>query len=116
MDGANYCRGSEGLGLRQTGSIAGPGLRGKVNGDIVFPAEVTTSQKPDGGTDSTMARTLKKLSVLPCKRIYCVRTPNMRQRADTKTRKAGYDIEVRLLGIENGAQPPATSQPGLSDS
>ncbi len=82
---------------RQTGSIEEPDLQGEVNGDIVISAEVTTSRRPIGMVDQRMAKTLAKLSILPCKRIYCVRTAEMRRRAETKTRKAGYDIEVRML-------------------
>ncbi len=82
---------------RQTGSVEEPDLQGEVNGDIVISAEVTTSRRPIGMVDQRMAKILKKLSRLPCQRIYCVRTPEMRRRAETKIRKAGYDIEVRML-------------------
>ncbi len=64
---------------RQTGSVEEPDLQGEVNGDIVISAEVTTSRRPIGMVDQRMARILKKLSILPCQRIYCVRTPEMRR-------------------------------------
>ena len=82
---------------RQRGKSDEPDLRGHVNGDIVISAEVTTSQKPDGGIDRRMRDTLQKMSGFPGKRVYCVRTPEMRRRVQTKRGKAGYDIEVLML-------------------
>jgi len=47
---------------RQTDSIEEPDPQREVNGDIVISAEVTTSQKPDGGIDPRMARSRRKRS------------------------------------------------------
>lgn len=88
---------------RQTGSIEEPDLQGEVNGDIVISAEVTTSRRPIGMVDERMAETLDKLSHLPGKQVYYVRTPEMERRALTKVEKDAYDIEVRMLGIETGS-------------
>ena len=82
---------------RQTGKSDEPDLRGEVDGQTVVSAEVTTSARPVGAIDRRMRGTLQKMSGFPGKRIYCVRTHEMRQRAETKIRKAGYEIEVRML-------------------
>jgi len=88
---------------RQEGNSDEPDLRGEADGQIVVSAEATTSTQPQGVIDTKMRDTLHKMSHFPGKRIYCVRTPEMRQRAETKIRKAGYDIKVRMLGIETGS-------------
>lgn len=88
---------------RQRGKSDEPDLQGEADRQIVVSAEVTTSARPVGAIDRRMRNTLQKMSGFPGKRIYCVRTPEMRQRAETKIRKAGYDINVRMLGIEAGS-------------
>jgi len=79
---------------RQTGGADEPDLRGVLPSGAVISAEITTSLEPQGVIDSRMAKTLKKLSVMPGTRYYFVRTDNMAARARTKVRKNEYDIEV----------------------
>jgi hypothetical protein len=73
-----------------------PDLRGKIAGQIVVSAEITTSAKPIEGT---MTLTLKKLNEMqvPGKKIYFVRTEEMEKRAKTKVSKRRYQIEVRRV-------------------
>ncbi len=82
---------------RQTGSRDEPDLRGKLSGQVVVSAEVTTSRLPRGTIGTRMARTLEKLSQFPGTKVYYVRTEQMQRRAQTKIARAGYDIEVRVL-------------------
>ncbi len=87
---------------RQKGGRDEPDLQGRADGNIVISAEATASPIPKGYIDSRIRDTLKKLSAFPGKRFYCVRTPQMQQRAETKIVKAGYDIEVLLLSHNTG--------------
>lgn len=82
---------------RQTGLLDEPDLRGAVNGETALSVEATASESPDGAIDTRMRHTLQKLSVMPGRKVYCVRTEAMRRRAQTKVCKAGYDIKVRLV-------------------
>lgn len=82
---------------RQTGGTEEPDLRGIIKGRIVLSAEITSSEKPIGSIDLGIRKTLKKLSKMPGKRIYFVRTESMAMRARTKISKAGYQIEVRCI-------------------
>lgn len=79
---------------RQTGGLEEPDLRGIVGGSIHISAEITTSESL---IDKTMGATLKKLSKMPGKKIYFVRTEAMETRAKTKVSKAGYPIEIRQI-------------------
>lgn len=79
---------------RQSGTAAEPDLQGTVNGRVEISLEATAAHAP---LDSRIKHTLAKLAGLPGRRIYCVRTPEICQRALTKVRKAGYDIEAWLM-------------------
>lgn len=82
---------------RQGGGAGEPDLRGSVAGRIEVSAEITTSGKPDGTIAERMTTTLEKLSKMPGKKIYFVRTEAMEKRAETKVSKAGYEIEIRRV-------------------
>jgi hypothetical protein len=66
-------------------------------GEIVLSAEVTTSERPVGIIDTRIRDTLAKLSTMPGRRFYFVRTDTMGQRAMTKVEKGGFPIEVRRI-------------------
>jgi hypothetical protein len=80
---------------RQTGDESEPDLRATKNGEIVLSAEVTASERPVGTIDIRIRDTLAKLSSMPGRRFYFVRTAPMEQRAKTKVERGGFDIEVR---------------------
>ena len=82
---------------RQTGSAEEPDLCGKIAGENVVSAEITTSENPGGTIDKRMASTLKNLNNMPGKKIYFVRTETMEKRAKSKVSKCGYQIEVRKI-------------------
>jgi len=82
---------------RQTGTTEEPDLRGILDGRTVVSAEITTSADPKGGLDSRMRDTLEKLSKMPGKRVFFVRTESMFIRARTKLSKSGYQVEVRRI-------------------
>lgn len=82
---------------RQTGDHSEPDLAGVVNGATVVSAEITTSAKPDGVIDTRMRKTLEKLSRQSGQLFYFVRTRAMATRAETKIRKAGWNIRVTQL-------------------
>lgn len=84
---------------RQTGDSEEPDLRGIVAGSIHISAEITTSESPKGSIDTRMRETLEKLSKMPGKRIYFVRTEAMENRAKTKLSKADYPIEIRNIQL-----------------
>lgn len=79
---------------RQTGDATEPDLRAMNEARIVLSAEATTSEKPEGVIDSRMRDTLAKLSKMPGRRFYFVRTPAMAQRATTKVGKNSWKIQV----------------------
>lgn len=85
---------------KQTGSKKEPDLRGKIAGKTAINAEITTSEKPDGG-DKKIAYTLRKLDGFSkkCRKIYFVRTETMKQRAETKkARNKRYKkIEIKVV-------------------
>lgn len=82
---------------RQTGGESEPDLRGLIDGQPVVSAEATASAEPKGMIDRRMADTLYKLSHMPGRKYYFVRSSKMARRATTKIQKAGYDVEVRRL-------------------
>jgi len=82
---------------RQTGGAEEPDLRGAIAGRIEVSAEITTSERPVGTIDQRMETTLKKLSAMPGKRIYFVRTEAMEERARAKIDKTNFQIEVRRI-------------------
>lgn len=84
---------------RQTGDASEPDLRGVCSGAVKVSAEITTSEKPAGTIDSRMRKTLDKLAKMEGDKFYFVRTPKMHQRAETKIKKAGWEIEVVLLAV-----------------
>lgn len=84
---------------RQTGDNSEPDLRGSLSGSTVISAEITTSEKPVGTIDSRMQKTLAKLSEMQGAKFYFVRTPEMRQRANTKITKGRWSIEVVQLAV-----------------
>lgn len=83
--------------LRQTGSADEPDLRGELKGTILLSAEITTSVEPKGFIDSRMKKTLQKLSSMPGERFYFTASSAMCQRARTKIRKGGWQIEAVQL-------------------
>jgi len=82
---------------RQTGDASEPDLRGILNGEVIISAEATTSEKPQGVIDTRMKNTLAKLEVMPGDKYYFIRTPSMRQRANTKIKNNGWHISVVSL-------------------
>lgn len=82
---------------RQTGGDSEPDLRATENDEIVLSAEVTTSDRPIGTIDSRMRDTLNKLSTMPGRKFYFVRTEEMEKRAKTKVSKLSSSIEVRRI-------------------
>ena len=81
----------------QTGGIDEPDLQARSSSDVVISAEVTASERPDGGIDARMAHTLQKLQDMSGERFYFVRTDSMQQRAETKVQKAGYAISIARI-------------------
>jgi hypothetical protein len=79
---------------RQTGLADEPDLRGEHNGAIILSAEITTSTEPKGLIDSRMRTTLEKLSNMDGERFYFTASEAMCQRARTKIRKAGWQIQT----------------------
>jgi hypothetical protein len=79
---------------RQTGDATEPDLRAKDDARVIVSAEATTSEKPEGVIDSRMRDTLTKLSKMPGRRFYFVRTQAMAQRAATKVAKNSMKIQV----------------------
>ena len=82
---------------RQTGTKDEPDLRGIVAERTEVSAEITASENPNGAIDKRMRATLEKLSKMPGKKLYFVRTKQMENRAITKVAKAGYQIGVRRI-------------------
>jgi len=84
---------------KQTGSKKEPDLLGKIAGKTVVLAEITTSEKPSGGIDKRIAHALQKLEDVGKKsrRIFFVRTQEMRRRAETKAQKKGFKIEIKII-------------------
>lgn len=83
---------------RQTGNDSEPDLRGVQGGAVVVSAEITTSREPVGVIDTRMRKTLAKLAQTEGRKFYFVRTEAMQRRAATKIAKAGWQIQVVLLG------------------
>lgn len=79
---------------RQTGDATEPDLRARDGDTVVLSAEATTSERPDGVIDSRMRDTLTKLSLMPGRKFYFVRTEAMARRARTKVTKNSWNIEV----------------------
>ena len=79
---------------RQTGGPKEQDLRGTVNGSICISAEITASKSL---IDETIAATLEKLSKMPGKKIYFVRTEPMEKRATTKVNNHDWSIQVRRI-------------------
>jgi hypothetical protein len=82
---------------RQTGGCDEPDLvafRKEIN---LISAEVTTSLAPVGVIDSRMRDTLTKLSQMKGKKYYFVVSEEMRQRAQTKVSKSGWEIKIVLI-------------------
>jgi hypothetical protein len=84
---------------RQTGGADEPDLRGELNGLTLLSAEITTSTEPKGMIDNRMRRTLEKLSNMAGRQFYFTASPPMCQRAQTKIRKAGWQIEAVCLPV-----------------
>jgi len=87
---------------RQSGGSNEPDLQGRVGGCVVVSVEVTASDSPEGILDTRMASTLSKLAGMPGKRVYCVRSAKMAKRAETKVKRAGHPIEVRVFPLATG--------------
>jgi len=79
---------------RQTGNKEEPDLEGKIGSETVVSAEVTTAEKPVGATDKRIKYTLEKLSKMPGRKFYVVRTIDMEKRARTKADNLGLKIGV----------------------
>jgi hypothetical protein len=87
---------------RQTGSADEPDLRGERRGVVILSAEITTSSKPEGLIDTRMRKTLQKLSTMAGQQFYFTASVAMCQRAQTKIRKGGWNIEaIHLLAAAN---------------
>jgi len=83
---------------RQTGSALEPDIRVLDDNRVVVSAEVTTSSKPQGGIDTTMAKVLAQLEQMDGEKYYFVVTREMQKRAETKISKkyAGKTTVVNL--------------------
>ena len=79
---------------RQTGDATEPDLQAQDGAEIVVSAEATTSEKPQGVIDSRMRDTLAKLSQMPGRKYYFVRTEAMARRAMTKIVRNSWDVQV----------------------
>lgn len=79
---------------RQTGTADEPDLAAKLDEDWLISAEATTSVDPQGNIDTRMRKTLENLAEMPGERFYFVRSEAMETRAETKIRKAEWDIQV----------------------
>ena len=77
----------------QTGGSDEPDLQCRSKAGVIV-AEATASPAPKGLLDSRMASTLEKMNRMAGERYYFVRTAAMRQRAETKIAKAGWNIQV----------------------
>jgi hypothetical protein len=78
-----------------------PPLVGR-DGDIVtISAEVNASDEPIGAIDAQMRRVLFRLSTMPGRRFYFVRSASMKRRAVTKVIKAGWDVAVVQLAQDS---------------
>src|SRR5574341_1647819 len=86
---------------RQTGLADEPDLRGEHNGVVLLSAEITTSTEPKGLIDSRMRDTLQKLSKMTGQQFYFAASSAMCQRARTKIRKGGWQIEAVYLPTAN---------------
>ena len=64
---------------------------------VLLSAEITASERPIGAIDVHMRDTLTKLSTMPGRKLYFVRTDAMQMRAKTKVSGAGHSIEVRKI-------------------
>ncbi len=82
---------------RQTGNEFEPDLQATENEEIVLSAEVTTSERPIGTIDGRMSDTLEKLSDMPGRKFYFVRTEEMERRARTKVSKLSISIKVQRI-------------------
>ncbi len=82
---------------RQTGDDTEPDLQAKNGAGVVLSAEITASERPIGIIDVRMRDTLAKLSTMPGRKFYFVRTDAMQRRAKTKVSRAGHSIEVRKI-------------------
>jgi hypothetical protein len=82
---------------RQTGDDSEPDLRAIRAGEILLSAEITASERPVGTIDTRIRDTLAKLSNMPGRRFYFVRTASMEQRAKTKVEKGRFAIEVKRI-------------------
>ncbi|PKM42175.1 MAG: hypothetical protein CVV03_10370 [Firmicutes bacterium HGW-Firmicutes-8] len=83
---------------RQTGSGDEPDIRiiNKETG-LEINCEASTSETPIGVIDKRIDNHLKTLSKLNGTKYYFVLTQKMKQRAETKINKNGWDISVVLL-------------------
>ncbi len=87
---------------RQTGGAFEPDLEGKLNGETVISAEITTSRRPIGTIAERMKSTLLKLNGFSGARYYFVRTSAMEKRANTIISCSNYQITViNLPFMEN---------------
>ncbi len=86
---------------RQTGGSNEPDLAVYRQNNIIISAEITTSAIPQGEIDKRMRDTLEKLSRMQGEKFYFVLTEKMRQRAQTKITKNGWNIHIVLIKGEN---------------
>lgn len=90
----NVCTADTVWSWSRNGGANEPDLRAERNGLVLLSAEITTSREPKGMIDRRMGRALEKLSRMAGRRYYFAATPSMCQRADTKIRRAGWQIQA----------------------
>jgi hypothetical protein len=82
---------------RQTG---GADLQARVDGTVVLSAEVSASEKPDGGIGEGMVKALKKLRKMPGLHYYIVRNAQMCEAAERFAFKACPDARVIVINFD----------------
>ena len=78
-----------------------PPLVGRDGDTVTISAEVNASDEPIGAIDAQMRRVLFRLSTMPGRRFYFVRSASMKRRAVTKVIKAGWDVAVVQLAQDS---------------
>ncbi len=83
-------------------------LVGRDGDAVAICAEVNAATEPVGAIDAQMRRVLFRLSAMPGRKFYFVRSASMKRRAVTKVIKAGWDVAVVQLA-QDGPLPSASS-------
>ncbi len=85
-------------------------LVGREADAVTICAEVNPAEEPAGAIDAQMRRELFRLSAMPGRKFYFVRSATMKRRAVTKVIKAGWDVAVVQLAHDG----PLASAPALA--